>query len=87
MDIRFYWYQDWVSQKRFRVYWNSGKVHFGYFYSKHNAAKHHQMVRPIYLNEKNSHGEISMNYVVGLRCCVDSYQGNAQSINSNKLER
>ena len=53
MDMRFYWCQDRVSQKRFCVYWNSVKVNLSYYYSKHHAEKHHQMVRPIYLNKKN----------------------------------
>ena len=85
MDMRFYWCQDRGSQKLFCVYCNSGKVNLGDYYSKHDAAKHNQMFRPIYLNKNNSPIDIPMNYALGLRECVDYDQGNPQSINPNRL--
>ena len=67
MNMRFYWCWHQVSQNSFCVYWNPGKVNIGDYYSKHHLAKHHQMVRPIYLNEKSSLKDIPKNSVVGLR--------------------
>ena len=85
MDMRFYCCQDQFSPKRFCVYWKSGIVNLGDYYSKHHAAKHYQMVQPIYLNNNNSPREITINTAVVLRGYEDSDQGNAQSNNPNRL--
>ena len=87
MDIQFYCCQYRVSQNLFCVYWNSVNVNLGDYYSKHHSEKHHQMVRPIYLNKNNPPRYIIINVAVGMQGCVDSYQINAQIINPNRLVR
>ena len=85
--MQFYWCQNRVSKKRFCVYWNSIKVNLGDYYSEHHAEKNHQIVRPIYLNKNNSPRNIPINIAMGLQGCVYLDQGNAQSINPNRLVR
>jgi hypothetical protein len=50
IDMRFYWVRDRVQQGQFNIYWQPGKVNLAGYYTKHHAAPHHQLVRPLYLH-------------------------------------
>ena len=54
MDMRFYWLQDRVAQKQFKVFWKPGIQNLADYYSKHHAPIHHQRMRPVYLQTKDS---------------------------------
>ena len=54
MDMRFYWVQDRIQQKQFKVYWKPGKENYGDYFTKHHAPIHHRRIRPVYLHEKNN---------------------------------
>jgi hypothetical protein len=54
MDMKYYWLQDRVRQKRFDVYWRPGKDNLGDYHTKHHPAKHHQDMRPTLLHQANS---------------------------------
>lgn len=49
IDMRFYWIRDRVRQGHFHVYWKSGKLNKGDYFSKHHPTKHHRDMRPVYL--------------------------------------
>ena len=53
MDMRFYWVQDRVDQNRLRVSWQKGALNKGDYHTKHHSAKHHRVMRPIYLHVPN----------------------------------
>jgi hypothetical protein len=46
MDMRFYWLKDRESQKQFKIFWRSGKLNKGDYYTKHFPAIHHKTRRP-----------------------------------------
>jgi hypothetical protein len=46
MDMRFYWLKDRESQKQFKIFWRSGKLNKGDYYTKHFPAIHHKTLRP-----------------------------------------
>ena len=54
MDMRYYWLQDRVKQKQFKVHWKPGITNLADYPSKHHAPIHHQRMRPIYLHTKDS---------------------------------
>ena len=54
IDMRFYWLQDRVSQKMFKVAWAPGKVNLADYYTKHHPSKHVRRVRPLYTTQANS---------------------------------
>ena len=54
MDMRYYWLQDRVKQKQFKVHWKPGITNLADYPSKHHAPIHHQRMRPIYLHTKES---------------------------------
>ena len=82
--MRFYWYQDLLSQKHLYVYWNLGTFNLGDYYSKHHAAKHHSTLRPIYMHKKISPREIPTNSSSGLLECIDLYK-DTQKQNANPI--
>lgn len=68
MDMRFYWIQDRVAQKQFRVYWRPGKGNKGDYLTKHHPPSHHQQERPNYLHCLN-------HLALVLRGCVNPGPG------------
>ena len=54
MDMRFYWIQDRVDQKQFRIHWLQGENNHGDYFTKHHPTSHHTKMRPIYLHTGNS---------------------------------
>jgi hypothetical protein len=52
IDMPFYWVRDHVWQGKLNIYWQPGKVNLADYYTKHHAAAHHQLVRPLYLHMK-----------------------------------
>ena len=49
MDMRFYWLQDRVKQRQFRVFWAPGKINLADYQSKVQPTNVHGAVRPIHL--------------------------------------
>ena len=49
MDMRFYWLKDREAQNQFRIFWRSGKLNRGDYYSKHHPPVHHKATRPTIL--------------------------------------
>ena len=48
MDKRFYWLQDRIEQKQFRVFWAPGKENLADYYTKNHSPSTHKRLRPIY---------------------------------------
>ncbi len=42
MDMQFNWLQDQECQQQFRIYWRPGKLNYADYWTKHQAAPHHQ---------------------------------------------
>ena len=42
MDMRFYWIQDRVSQRQFKIYWRPGHTNLADYLTKHHALSHHR---------------------------------------------
>ena len=61
MDMRYYWIQDRVAQKYFRVYWRPGHTNLGNYFTKHLPPSYHRSTRSTYLQ--------SANHVSSLRFC------------------
>jgi hypothetical protein len=53
MDMKYYWLQDRVPQKKIDVYWPPGKDNLADYHTKHHPAQHHKDMRPILLNKAN----------------------------------
>ena len=53
-EMRYFYACDQVDKKYFLVYWHPGAENLGGYASKHHEAAHHKLVRPSYLQEKNS---------------------------------
>ena len=68
MDMRFYWIQDRVTQKQFKVYWRPGHTNLADYFTKHHAPSHHRLTRSTYLNCLN-------NLVSVLQGCVNPAVG------------
>ena len=54
MEMRFVWITDLVKIGNFDVQWHPGQENRADYYTKHFDGRHHQVVRPWYLHEKNS---------------------------------
>jgi hypothetical protein len=54
MDMKYYWVQDRVRQKKIDVYWRPGIDNLGDYHTKHHPAQHHQDMRPLLLHQANS---------------------------------
>ena len=50
MDMRFYWVQDRIKQKNFKVFWNPGTTNLGDYYTKHHVPNHHCNLRENYIH-------------------------------------
>ena len=61
MDMRYYWIQDRVAQKHFRVYWRRGHTNLSDYFTKHFPPSYHRSTRSTYLQ--------SANHVASLRFC------------------
>ena len=51
IDMRFYWFRDRVNQGQFIVFWGPGARNLADYFTKHHTAKHHQTMRPIYVQD------------------------------------
>ena len=60
-DKRYYWIQDRVAQKQFRVYWRPGHTNLANYFTKHFPTSYHRSTRSTYLQ--------SANHVSSLRFC------------------
>jgi hypothetical protein len=49
MDMQFYWLQDRVKQRQFRIFWAPGKINLADYQSKVQPTSVHKAVCPIYL--------------------------------------
>ena len=54
MEIQFFWVTDQVKNGTFDVQWHPGAENLADYFTKHFTTKHHQEVRPWYLQEDNS---------------------------------
>ena len=54
MYMQFYWIQDRVTQKQFKVYWRPGHTNLADYFTKHHAPSHHRLTRSTYLNCLNN---------------------------------
>lgn len=68
MDMRFYWVQDRVSQKQFKVYWRPGPTNLADYFTKHHSPSHHRRTRSTYLHCLNHLSSL-------LRGCVNPGKG------------
>jgi hypothetical protein len=50
MDMRFYWIQDCVTQKQFKVYWRPGPTNLADYFTKHHSPAHHRREQSTYLH-------------------------------------
>ena len=75
MDVRFYWLQDRVEQRQFRVFWAPGKINLADFHLKVQPTNGHQAVRTIYL------------YVVEGKMCDRILESLASGTNSKDTVR
>ena len=54
MEMRFFWVTDQVKRGNFDVQWHPGLENLADYFTKHFIGKHHQQVRPWYLQTNNS---------------------------------
>ena len=76
MEMRYFYICDLVKHGTVNVKWHPGQENLADYASKHNDAKHHRTVRPLYLHEINSPRELlrAMKARV-LRGCVGTKLG------------
>jgi hypothetical protein len=48
MVMRFYWIQDRLDRRQFRIHWQQGENNHADCFTKHHPPSHHQRKRPIY---------------------------------------
>ena len=51
-DMQFHWLCDRVEQGQFRVFWAPGKLSLGDYFTKRHPESHHEIMRYIYLWNK-----------------------------------
>ena len=54
MDIRFHCARYRVKQKLFDLFWKTGVIKLGDYFTKHHSPTHLKGIRPVYLNFMNS---------------------------------
>ena len=79
IDMRFYWLKDRTEQGQFEVYWEPGKHNLADYPTKHHPGSHHQLVRSIYLYDK----ETSPSTVKG---CVEILKRDSKLSHARKHE-
>ena len=52
-DMRYYWLRDKLLQKNLIFFWEKGQSNYADYFTKHHTTKHHRMIRPIYIRDKN----------------------------------
>ena len=50
IDMRYYWLQDRVDQRQFRVHWQPGSTNQADYFTKHHSPAHHIEMRPTYMH-------------------------------------
>jgi hypothetical protein len=60
MDMRYYWIQDRVSQKQFKVYWRPGHTNLADYFTKHFSPSYHRSTRSTYLHGANNISSFSL---------------------------
>ena len=53
-DMRFHWLKDRERQQQFKIRCEPGANNLADYVTKHHTASHHQLVRPIYLYDKET---------------------------------
>ena len=53
-DMRWWWLQDRVKQKEFKIWWDKGVNNLADYHTKHFPPSHHQKVRPTYILKGNN---------------------------------
>ena len=53
MDMRYYWMQDCVAQKKIQVYWRPGLTNLGDYFTNHFLPSYHISTRSTYLQNSN----------------------------------
>jgi hypothetical protein len=69
MDMCFYWLSDCCKQGHFHIFWKPGTTYLADYFMKHHAARHHQLMRPVYLHEDKAGAAIA-NALSILQGCV-----------------
>ena len=54
MEMQLFWVTDQIKIGAFDVQWHPGQGNLANYTSKHHDSKHHQIVRPWYIQEQNS---------------------------------
>ena len=50
VDMCFYWINDIIEQRKFRVFWRPGPENLGDYHSKYHPPEHHMAVQSKYLH-------------------------------------
>jgi hypothetical protein len=81
IDMRFYWVHNRQQQGHFNIFWAPGTDNRADYFTKHFSARHHQLMRPIYIHtEKHSTDTKAIdNALLVLQGCVKPALGEAQA--------
>ena len=53
-DMSFYWLREKEAQKHLRIFWDRGKNNNADYYTKHHAATHHKIMRPLTFSKRTN---------------------------------
>ena len=54
-DMRYHWIKDRIAQKQFDLYWSTGRLNRGDYFTKHHPPAHHRLMRSKYLQTPDVH--------------------------------
>ena len=78
LDMRFYWLRDRVNQGQFYLYWESGKNNLADYYTKHQPAAVHKLIRPIHTYVEGKSPD-------SLQGCIEIMNGKQSGKNPNPI--
>jgi siderophore synthetase component len=85
MDMRFYWVWDHCKQGHFNIFWKPGTTNLANDFAKHHAARHHQLMQPVYLHDDKASAAIA-NALSILQGCAKPAPSRRQTRPNAELE-
>jgi hypothetical protein len=87
IDMRFYWVRDRSQQGHFNIFWKPGTTNCADYFTKHHPARHHQLMRPIYLHVPGDKANSAIAHALSiLQGCVKPAPGRRHARPNAELE-
>ena len=58
IEMRFCWLKDRAEQGQFKIHWAPGDENWADYFTKHHSSTHHQVLRPVFLEDPDSPADL-----------------------------